>query len=114
MAANLIATERGYYGGRIIEPGEPFTFAGDWSDEAKRPTWAKLADEGDAETVEAPSAQPEAPAKGKRGKKAETVEAPTAEAFSDAPAPIEAAAGNGVAEALGVEPDWVAPKPIED
>ncbi len=33
--------------------------------------------------------------------------------FADAPEPASVPRGNGVSEALPVEPDWVAPKPID-
>jgi hypothetical protein len=42
--AKLVATQRGYALGRIIEPGEEFSYPDEeWADEKRRPTWAKLA-----------------------------------------------------------------------
>lgn len=41
--ADVVALTKGYFGGRIIEPGESFHVPDDvWSDEKRRPSWAKL------------------------------------------------------------------------
>lgn len=125
--ADVIATQRGYFGGVIREAGDKFIVPDDlWNDKDKRPSWAKAAkfggkgdhdDDGKAggsKPADAPEdAKPSGRAKGKV--KGETVEAPTAEPFADAPEPTEAKPkGNGVKEALGgPAPDWVAPKPID-
>lgn len=108
--AKKVATERGYIGGRIIEPGETI----DWPHE-RVPGW--LVDPGsseavaEAETVDAPKSA----GKGKGGRKvkAETVDAPEAEPFGDAPEPVRVE--NEVnAVTGGTQPDWVAPQPVTD
>lgn len=112
------ATAHGYFGGVVRSPGDTFEVPDElWFDKDRRPSWAEAVKFGgkgdhDGDGTVGGSVQADAkPAKGK-GKKAETVEAPVAEPFGDAPEP-GVAKGNGVKEALGVEPDWVAPKPID-
>ena len=106
------ANVHGYFGGVVRSPGDTFDVPDElWSDKDRRPSWAEAvnADGGDADPV-AQAVQ----VKGKgRGKKAETVDVPSAEPFADAPEPVAVAKGNGVKEALGAEPDWIAPKPID-
>ena len=122
------AINTGYFGGVVREPGAQFEVPDDlWADKKRRPRWAeavKFGGKGDhdgdgnvggskpADDDGKPAEEPKGRTKGKG--KGETVEAPTAEPFADAPAPGEAKGkGNGVKEALGTEPDWVAPKPID-
>lgn len=43
MVKHVVATERGYFGGKIQEEGDSFTVPDDiWNDPALRPRWAKL------------------------------------------------------------------------
>ncbi|MDR6668846.1 hypothetical protein [Rhizobium sp. 1399] len=89
---DVIAIERGYFGGARREPGERFALPDAlWKDEKRRPKWVRLARSGaraEAEPAEKkPAAKPAKPA--------------------TPPEPI----GNGVQEALGgPAPDWVAPE----
>lgn len=117
----VIATARGYFGGMLRDAGDVFSIDDEiMSDEKRRPSWvkpAKFGGKGDhdndgkvggakpADDAEKPSGRAKGKAKG------ETVE--KAEPFADAPEPVAVAKGNGVKEALGTEPDWVAPKPID-
>lgn len=99
--ADVIATQRGYYGRILREPGDVFRVAdGDtasWFEPVK------------AARVEAPVAdvdadpQAEAPKRGGR-RKAETVQAPNAEPFAD-----PQVAGEVAQAGLGAQPDWVQP-----
>lgn len=107
------ATQRGYYGGAIRDPGDRFMIDDEiMKDEKRRPSWVKLVafggkgdHDGDGKTGGAKPAA-EKPAK---GKKAAPVEM---EVFGDAPEPVRVE--NEVNKALGsTEPDWVAPKPID-
>lgn len=115
------AISTGYFGGIIREPGDP---AGNdvfevpdelWADKKRRPSWAaavkfggKDDHDGDGNDSGSKPADDLDAAKAKPGRKAAKVEP-----FADAPEPVVVAKGNGVKEALGVEPDWVAPKPID-
>lgn len=107
--AKKFATERGFIGGRIIEPGEVI----DWPHE-RVPRWLRDPEPGDAvvETETVDASKPAGKGRGGR-KKAETVDAASAEPFGDAPEPIrvenEANAATG-----GTQPDWVAPQPVTD
>lgn len=124
------AINTGYFGGVVREPGAQFDVPDDlWADKKRRPRWAEAVKfggkgdhDGDGNVGGSKPADDDGEAaeeskgrtKGKGKGKGETVEAPTAEPFADAPAPGEAKPkGNGVEEALGTEPDWVAPKPID-
>lgn len=111
------ALEKGYVGGVIREMGDAF----EWPEGIKIGSWVKPVafggkgdHDGDGLTggstpaAETADAKPGKPAKPGKGKKPETVKAPEAEPFAEAPAP-ETVQGNGVKEALGVAPDWVAP-----
>lgn len=118
--ADVVATQKGYFGGQIREENDPFYVPDEiWNDEKRRPSWAKLdpakafggkgdhdddGKVGGAKHTEKPSGR----AKGKKG---ETVEAPAAEPFTDAPEPMTLA--QATKDIGGVEPDWVAPKPID-
>lgn len=114
------AINTGYFGGIVRAPGDTFEVPDElWADEKRRPSWAEAVKfggkgdhDGDGNVGGSKPADEAKPAKG-RGRKAETVEAPVAEPFADAPEPVAVSKGNGVKEALGVEPDWVAPKPID-
>lgn len=113
------AINTGYFGGIVRAPGDTFEVPAElWADEKRRPSWAAAVEfggkgdhDGDGHVGGSkPANEPKGRTKGKRG---ETVEAPTAEPFADAPEPVVVPKGNGVKEALGTEPDWVAPKPID-
>ena len=88
---DVIATERGYFGSIRREPGERFSLPDTlWKDEARRPTWVRLARSGTRADAE--------PAEKKPAGKAAKPTTP--------PEPI----GNGVQEALGgPAPDWLQP-----
>jgi hypothetical protein len=90
---DVVATERGYFGGARREPGERFSLPDAlWKDEKRRPTWVRLARSGDKAGGKA-EAEP-------AGKK--PVAKPTTPPEPD---------GNGVQEALGgPAPDWVPPE----
>jgi hypothetical protein len=101
----------GYFGGVIREPGDKFEVDDElWADKKRRPSWAeavKFGDKGDHDgDGKDGGSLPADETKGKPGRK------PKAEPFEEAPEPT-VAKGNGVKETLGVEPDWVAPKPID-
>lgn len=93
---DVVATERGYFGGIRRDPGERFSLPDAlWKDEKRRPKWVRLARSADKSggKVEAepadkkPSAKPAKPA-----------------------TPLEPI-GNGVQEALGgPAPDWTPPE----
>lgn len=139
--ANVIAKQRGYFGGVLREPGENFPIPDEiMEDKKRRPSWVRLAafggkgdHDGDGKTGgSAASAADKAAAtgaaaadvdadkdksakgKGKGGKgkaKAETIDAPTAEPFADATEPVHVE--NEIDKALGtIQPDWIAPDPI--
>lgn len=115
------ALDIGYFGGIVRAVGDVFEVPDElWADKKRRPSWAeavKFGGKGDhdddgnvggAKPVDEEEQRPK-----RRGRpRAETVDAPTAEPFTDAPEPGEAR-GNGIKDALGIEPDWVAPKPID-
>lgn len=121
--ADVIANERGYYGGILREPGERFSIPDEiLKDEKRRPKWVRLAAFGgkgdhDGDGVTGGAASDDAKAetdKPKRGRKAkaETVEAATAEPFADAPEPVSLAEAQ---KAMGgIEPDWIAPQPVTE
>ncbi|MDW9880489.1 hypothetical protein GOA90_25210 [Sinorhizobium meliloti] len=113
--AKVRALTRGYFGGIVREPGDVFSVPDDlWDDEKRRPKWcapAAFGGKGDHDGDGKPGGSvpaAEAPKRGRGRSKAETVETPETDAFADAPAP-ETVKGNGVKEALGVAPDWIAP-----
>lgn len=91
--ADVVARERGYFGGAIREAGERFSVPDEiWGDEARRPRWA------DAVTAAPGPASPPLPA-------ASRVAKARAKAQSDAPG------GTGVTEAMGgAHPDWLPPE----
>lgn len=91
--ADVVAKERGYFGGAIREAGERFSVPDEiWGDEARRPRWA------DAVAPEPEPASPSAPAAGRVAK----ARAKAAPAMSE---------GAGVTEALGgPHPDWLPPE----
>lgn len=110
-AIMVTAKERGFYGGMIRdENSPPFLFDGP----GDMPPWmAEVTGEATVEPEAVDQVDAVTP-KGKGGRKAKAAEATQpdpAEPFADAPAPIDAPKGNGVKEALGVDPDWVA-KPV--
>ena len=88
---DVIANERGYFGGARREPGERFSLADAlWKDEKRRPKWVRLARPGEKATGKAGDAEP-------------AEKKPAAKAAKPA--------GNGVQEALGgPAPDWVRPE----
>ena len=111
--SKVVATERGYCGGIVREPGDVFEAEG-------KASWFKPVKAGDA-TAEPFGGKGDHDGDGKPGgslpgdqstarrggrKKAETVEAPTAEPFADAPEPVRVA--NEANDATGqTQPDWV-------
>jgi len=82
---DVVATERGYFGGARREPGERFSLPDAlWKDEKRRPKWVRLARSGKAVEAEPADRKPSAKA--------------------------AKPAGNGVQEALGgPAPDWLRP-----
>ncbi|GAA3113541.1 hypothetical protein GCM10010520_67080 [Rhizobium viscosum] len=93
---DVVATERGYFGGIRREPGERFSLPDAlWKDEKRRPTWVRLARASD-----------------KTGAKAEAEPAEKKPAAKPAkPFTPPEPEGNGVQEALGgPAPDWVPPE----
>lgn len=107
------AINTGYFGGIVRAPGDTFDVPVElWADKKRRPSWAEVVEfGGKGDHDDDGNVGGSKPTKGK-GKKSDTIEAPVAEPFADAPEP-EVVKSNGVKEALGVEPDWVAPKPID-
>lgn len=103
--ADVVATQRGYFGGVVREIGDRFAIPDDlMADDKRRPSWiAPAAFGGKGDHDNDGKIGGAKPAKGKRVKADEAVEP-----FADAPEPIEAK-GNGVKETLGIEPDWIAP-----
>ncbi|MBB3590673.1 uncharacterized protein with LGFP repeats [Rhizobium sp. BK529] len=99
----VVATERGYYGGARRDPGERFSLADAlWKDEKRRPKWVRLARQGDKAIGKG-----EADAADKRPA-AKPAKSP---APSDPAMPLEPA-GNGVQQELGgPAPDWLPPDP---
>lgn len=110
--AKVVATQRGYFGRTIREPGDTFDVPDEiMDDEGLRPSWVERVGKADAEPATAQDApEPEKPAKAKPGPKPKTVTAPVAAPFADPPAPEPIRVQNEVNEALGTtQPDWVAP-----
>lgn len=109
------ATQRGYWGAQIRDTGDRFVIDDEiMSDKKRRPSWVKLVKakaKADAD-AEADDAEADKPAKGGRKVKPATAGPVPSTPFDDAPEPVELK-GNGVKDALPVEPDWVAPKPID-
>ena len=114
------ATEKGYFGSMIREPGDEFVISDEiMEDERRRPSWVepvKVKVAADADHDEADDKPKDKP-KGKPGRKkvAEVgtkADAETEDEDEDDPKPK----GNGVVEVLGVAPDWEAPapKPLDD
>lgn len=103
--AKVIASERGYIGKLLREPGEVF----EWPEGVKLGSWVKpiKAAEVPAEDGEPADPGPEK-GKGKKGRaKAETVQQETAEPFADPP-PVRVK--NEANDATGAtEPDWLPP-----
>lgn len=98
------AINTGYFGGVVRATGDVFDVPAElWDDPKRRPSWAEAVGGGEISATDEPQAKP---VKG-RGRKADA-----AEPFGDAPEPV-VAKSNGIKEALGVDPDWVAPKPID-
>ncbi|WP_037072117.1 hypothetical protein [Rhizobium sp. CF142] len=93
---DVVATERGYFGGARREPGERFSLPDVlWKDEKRRPTWVRLARSGDKAGGKA-DAEPSD--KKPAAKPAKSTTSPQPD-------------GNGVQEALGgPAPDWLAPE----
>lgn len=93
--ADVIAKERGYFGGAIREAGERFSVPDEiWGDEARRPRWA------DAVASEPEPASLSAPAAGRIAK-------------ARAKAQVGKPEGAGVTEALGgPHPDWLPPETV--
>ncbi|MBB3308618.1 hypothetical protein FHT78_000347 [Rhizobium sp. BK196] len=93
---DVVATERGYFGGARREPGERFSLPDAlWKDEKRRPKWVRLARASDKTGAKADVE----PSDKKPAAK------PTKSATSAGPE------GNGVQEALGgPAPDWLAPE----
>lgn len=124
---NVVATEKGYFGGELRDAGTRFNVPDEiWNDKKRRPKWATASKDpfggkGDHDGDGEPGGSlpgEKATAKGKHKGKAETVKAQTVKPFDDAPEP-ETAKGNGVKEALGTDPDWLppgssTPKPVTD
>jgi hypothetical protein len=108
--ANVIATQRGYFGRVLREPGDAFVVPDEiMADDKLRPSWVRLAKAADLAATDGPA---DKPAKAKPGPKpkAETVTAPVAAPFSDAPAPETVRVTNEINEATGAtQPDWLAP-----
>ena len=101
MVKQVVAQERGYFGGEIREPGDTFSIPLEiWNDKKRRPKWCAAPDEAD--TAKKPAV------KAKAGTAAKADPAPEPEAFADAPAP-EVAAASEVKAALAPAPDWIAP-----
>lgn len=105
--AKVVATQRGYFGRILREPGDVFGVpdgvTGSWFE----PVGGKPAEEFDAPVALADSAPDADPPKRGRGRpKAETVAAPTAVPFADPPEPIRAP-NEANALAGQTEPDWV-------
>lgn len=111
----VIATQKGFFG-QLREVGDKFDIPDElWADEKRRPRWcapAAFGGKGDHDGDGKPGgAKPETAAKKKAREKAERAAA-KAGPFADAPEPVRAT--NEIAEATGaIEPDWVAPKPID-
>lgn len=98
------ASVTGYVGGEIRPSGAVFL----WPAGVPVGSWVVMASGEDM--AEADVEQPVEPVKpkGKKKGKAETVEQPDIEPFGEAPAPTTVQ-GNGIKEALGIEPDWLPP-----
>lgn len=113
--AKVVATQRGYFGRMIREPGDTFDVPDEiMADEGLRPSWVELVKGRDQVADAAPgdATEPAKPEKAKPGPKAkakpETVAAPTQEPFIEAPQPVRVE--NEINAATGAtQPDWVAP-----
>ncbi|MBB3656545.1 hypothetical protein FHX15_001773 [Rhizobium sp. BK650] len=99
---DVVATASGYFGGARRDPGEHFSLPDAlWKDEKRRPTWVRLARQGDKATGKG-----EADPADKRPA-AKPAKLPT---YSEPAMPSETK-GNGVQEALGgPAPDWLPPE----
>ena len=110
--AKVIATQRGYFGKVLRDPGDAFDVPDEiMADDKLRPSWVRLARRADlaadAEAVAAP-ADAEGPKRAGRKPRAETVAAPVAAPFIEAPEPVRVE--NEINAATGAtQPDWVAP-----
>lgn len=111
---DVIATERGYYGGEIREAGERFSIPDEvMKDEKRRPRWVRLAAFGgkgdhDGDGFTGGAAKPEDDDKPAKGKGKGRAKAATPDPFEDAPEPVRVA--NEANDATGAtEPDWIAP-----
>lgn len=107
--ADVIANERGYFGGQVREAGDRFPVPDEiMQDEKKRPKWVRLAAFGgkgdhDGNGATGGAAAVAEPDKPKRGRKAKD-DAAVAEPFADNADPVT------VTEALGgPAPDWLPP-----
>ncbi len=109
--AKVIATQRGYFGRVIREPGETFDVPDEiMADDKLRPSWVQPVKRSAQVEAAADPAEPAAPVKAKPGPKPKTVAAPTAAPFADPPAPEPIRVQNEINDALGTtQPDWVAP-----
>ncbi len=110
--ADVIANERGYFGGQVREAGDRFPVPDEiMMDEKKRPKWVRLAafggkgdHDGNGATGGAAPKQEVSTGKGRGRKRAEAMEASTTEPFADNADPVT------VTEALGgPAPDWLPP-----
>lgn len=100
--ADVIATQRGYYGRILREPGDVFVVR-----DGEKASWFRPvsgAGEIDAPVAQADSAPDADPPKRGRKPKAETVQAPAAEPFAD-----PQIAGEVAQAGVGAQPDWVQP-----
>lgn len=135
--ANVVAIEKGFFGGSVRAVGERFVVPDDlWNDKKRRPRWCKLAGKADGPagkadakvtTVVVPPDWADLPAKDRKAlaKAISGEDAPNAhsadaiielyvatvtdkpEVFGDAPEPQTVADAQ---KAIGgVQPDWVAP-----
>lgn len=100
--AKVVATQRGYHGRVLREPGDVFEAEGEAS--WFKPVSASVQTEP---STFADDPEPTAkPAKGRGRPRAETVQAPASQPFADAPEPVRVQ--NEVNEITGqTEPDWV-------
>lgn len=131
----VVASEKGYFGGMIREAGERFSIPDDiWNDEQRRPSWVERQGAARSEPVEPVASAgplqidldnlkvPELKAYAEQAgidlgaatKKADILAvirgdaARPGQVFDDAPEPVRVE--NSIADALGtIEPDWVQP-----
>lgn len=105
--ANVVATQRGFYGRQLREAGDRFEVRDGETASWWKPVEAPLfGDTGDHESDGASAVT----GTSKRGRKPrmETVEAPSADPFGDAPAPVYVE--NSFNAATGAtQPDWMNP-----